>query len=186
MRDPSFRCSLIGFFFLQGLWDAEECYPRPFYNRNGKVVRNVNFIGFYGVRVIVADQKLKAHVNYVPNHNKRERSTVCFTMPVGPEHKEGIYEGSLLLLPEVDVQYSREEECDNYETIVINFRYMHHEKGFKAVGMQCNTSSDSAPLIRHEFVLDRPFTVSIYYKTEKVLKVRVENLEDCEKNKNRV
>ncbi|GBN83087.1 hypothetical protein AVEN_233319-1 [Araneus ventricosus] len=83
------------------------------------------------------------------------------------------------------MQYKREEECDNYETIVINFRYMHHEKGFKAVGMQCNTSSDSAPLIRHEFVLDRPFTVSIYYKTEKVLKVRVEDLEDCENNKNK-
>ncbi|GBN13153.1 hypothetical protein AVEN_257725-1 [Araneus ventricosus] len=53
MRDPSFRCSLIGFFFSQGLWDAAQCCPRPFYIRNGKVVRNVNFIGFYGVESLL-------------------------------------------------------------------------------------------------------------------------------------
>lgn len=174
MRVHSFRSALVAFFYLEGFWRAEENRPRIFYNQDG-TTKTVEFIEFFGVRVIIADGKLKAHVNYVTPDNNRIRNRVCFTMPVDSSYKDGIYENSLLIVPMVDLEYRR-EEMDGFDTTIINFKYLHNKYGFKAVGMYSRDSADGCDMISQKFVLDKPFKICIHYKMEAILKVCVENL----------
>ncbi|CAL1301817.1 unnamed protein product [Larinioides sclopetarius] len=166
MKNVNFRSAAIAFFYLEGTWQAVKFGPRSFHNLDGSM-KTVEFIGFYGVRVIVANGKLTARVLYYVNHNKSERDRVCFTMPVDSSYPDGVYEDSLLLVPEVNLQYRREDQGDAYDTTVINFKYMHNESGFRAIGMYAGVSSDGGPRIKQKFILDKPFKVTIFNKNEK-------------------